>query len=1291
MKKQDVQKYIEEIKRQLHLGHASLMVGCGFSKNAEVRSSFKNLPPNWNELKTEFIKRIYDKYTEQEIENKSNSKTVLQLAYEYEKMFDRSSLNKFIGEHIQNSNIFPGELHKQLLKLPWRDVFTTNYDTLLERAAEDVVDRKYDTVRYCRDLAFSESPRIIKLHGSLESEAFHLIVTEEDYRTYPNEYAPFVNTVQQAITETTLCLIGFSGTDPNFIKWIGWVRDNLKDSMPPIYLIDKLDLSISEYNVLIEQNIKPVDLSLLGGKDYKELFQKFFDEIKTNDPIEWDLSTSEEERHLLSSITDPKLKKREKRLIVDKLMQIWKRQREQYPNWLVMPNQYRQEMMTQTEYWTETFKTVLKHSIFETKNINWLYEYNWRIEHCLLRIPSDYIENYETILKHHNPLGLNASSFFDKNAIVTKDKPNSRISVAGKWIELMFAILRWYREEHLEQKFKSCANILKRISKQYPAYTNKVYYEKVLFAQSLPNMKLFVKTMRSWSKVLSSPEWHLKYISLFAETGNIDGVEAKLKETLLKIRQLRPKDTNRKDYYSLWLEGVALAGLTVCEQGRSINQIAIVQSSTKANSSKGLPILSIEDLKVEKPYQQLILNDDEDDSSKKKDNKTKYKYTRRLDELKAIYCDPRDEPLLSQLSTYCPAPYKVNKPVQKRVFDRNITQYHSYYQINKDELTGFQLIRYLEETGVLQHLGVVSIYDKQLLNAAKCIAPTNSLSAFSVFNRIGTKDNSDFDLIYDLYSIYKTPQGEIDRLTKLYVRELRWALKNVKGELVKPTNNVYKKLFFDLIESLSRLVVRVSQSFYQELFDLLIELFHAQISKSYNETQFHNFTRRLLGAMPSDLICNNLERLLRIELPNNGNDARFWTNPFSYIALSESETKAIQSNDSISSALDIWLERLDSSDDWKQSIAFIALVIICDWGIMNSSQKKLYAEKVFSILNDSGLPSNTNYYPWVFLKVSKYIDKQDHIAKCLLKYYTKYDFSSISSSSNNQQLSLEVTSYSILVNLSLTHGNPHAKLEINSRDAMLLFSHISRAVKDFFMQLNTPTKKTNQFIGANLDNNLLLLDRVISEVIVPRIIDKKDLKEIASFLSDIEKYHPFPSSQCAMLCSNDAFPYALTQRFIVAISSADRDFFNVYSWAILNSYIRAKKLLGPVVPPCVFSSLLTAVGMKSDDTFQLICQNIVAILDFYEMNQQERDLLLHYLECLKNETCFFTNSSRFPFESRYDYRIAACELAARVFKTFSKSTSSIPKILSEWEIISHSSPEFSSLRSKWDKTINYAE
>ena len=57
------------------------------------------------------------------------------------------------------------------------------------------------------------------------------------------------------------CLIGFSGEDPNFLNWIGWVRDNLGESTPPIYLCGLLNLSEPKKQVLRNKKIITVDLS----------------------------------------------------------------------------------------------------------------------------------------------------------------------------------------------------------------------------------------------------------------------------------------------------------------------------------------------------------------------------------------------------------------------------------------------------------------------------------------------------------------------------------------------------------------------------------------------------------------------------------------------------------------------------------------------------------------------------------------------------------------------------------------------------------------------------------------------------------------------------------------------------------------------------------------------------------------------------------------------------------------------------------------------------------------------
>lgn len=1283
MKRECTQNYIDEIKRQLHLGHASLMVGSGFSRNAEVRSSRTHLPPTWDELKEAFSKRLYGNYQEEYRKNKCKSKTALQLAYEYERFYDRSSLNQFLKEQIQDTQLFPGKLHDELLNLPWRDIFTTNYDTLLERAAEKIVDRKYDTVCFYEDLAFSESPRIIKLHGSMESEAFHLIVTDEDYRTYPDKYAPFVNTVQQAIMETTLCLIGFSGTDPNFQKWIGWVRDNLNDSMPPVYLIDQLNITDSEYNVLIKYNIKPVDISLLGGRDYKENLNKFFQAIKTNSPVEWNLSISKKDAVALNPSVLASLKKKEKNKRISRLMQIWKEQREHYPNWIIMPDQYRQEMIAQTSYWIETLKSVSKYSILETENIQWLYEYNWRIEHCLMRIPSDNIIHYERILREYNPLCLSNKQFFAKKLIPAKDNQNGSLSQNDMWIQLMFAVLRWFREALQEDGFKEYEKVLEEVVDQYPNYQNKLFFEKALFALSFPNLEQLQVIMKEWGKVLSSPEWYLKFLCINAELGNINDVKLILKHILHRIRETKQKDNAPMDYNRLWLEGIALVDLMIVNQGKLVNQ-PLRESSSMIKTL----ISSADDLYEIKSYQKDNQNSDNDSSNQTDDKENEHKYMQRLNDLKSTYCDPRDEPLLTQLSL-CSSDDNQKQVENKRIFDETSTTIFFGARTNNDELMSFQFLRYLEETGLLQHLGFVSVCDKQLLNAAKCIAKNNPALGFSILNRTGVKADTDYEMLFSQRLVYCIAQDKAEETAKKYLQVVRWLLANAKDSLNDSKNNIYKKTFRNLLEALSRLIVRVSPKVYQLLFDFLIEFNSICVDRMYIQSQIRHFTKRLFTSMPSFMICNNCEKLLRIDFPTNQTDAYVWTNPFNYISINEADAKKIHNRKQIHEALDLWLERSRSDIEWKRKISLNVLLVIFDWKIMSKQQEVLFVNNLFSILNNKGLPQKTDYYPWVFLKLAHLHRDTNKIAKSLLDYYTEYDFSFINSNTTfRQESSFEVTCYSMLVNLSTTKGDPRTQLKLTSRDAWQIYTHIASAVNQFIKEQNNPPSNNSFLAGNDFSKNNLFLDRIIAEIILPRIKDKKKRNQISNLLLHAKDIMSFPSTRYALLLPDDSFPTDLMQDFIAAIASSNRDIFNLYSWAILNAYICAKNGFGPKVPAGVFSSLLNAIGMKTDDTFRLAAQNIAAILDFYEMKKSELGLLLHYLQQLQEETLFDSESSRFPVESRYDYRISAGGLAARLYKTYVDKGETIPEILQEWKNQCHSSKEFPSLRKKWDEEIN---
>ena len=254
------QHHINKVRDALAIypiSRASVMVGSGFSCNAQkTRFDGPNMPI-WTEIAEELSTQLYP---ERSIDGTPSVDNVLRLAQEYHAAFGRSELYRLLDQLVRDTEFAPGELHLRLLKLPWRDIFTTNWDTLLERASIDILERRYRVVQNMAQLPLVSQPRIIKLHGSFPAQ-FPLILTEEDYRTYPDKFAPFVNTVQQAMMETMFLLIGFSGEDPNFLNWSKWVRHNLGDSAPKIYIAGWLELSHRQRCILEARGVMPIDLA----------------------------------------------------------------------------------------------------------------------------------------------------------------------------------------------------------------------------------------------------------------------------------------------------------------------------------------------------------------------------------------------------------------------------------------------------------------------------------------------------------------------------------------------------------------------------------------------------------------------------------------------------------------------------------------------------------------------------------------------------------------------------------------------------------------------------------------------------------------------------------------------------------------------------------------------------------------------------------------------------------------------------------------------------------------------
>ena len=353
---------------------AAVMVGAGFSRFASLAAENSQVPPLWPDLMKVIRKELYPKG--------GDHTDAMALADEYRAKQGAVALENLIRCQVRDSEWTPSEIHHRLLSFPWSDVLTTNWDTLLERSVADNPDLLYNVILTTSDIARTRSPRIVKLHGSLPSHS-PFIFTQEDFRTYPTKFAPFVNLGRQVLLENELCLIGFSGDDPNFLEWSGWVRDQLGTAARPIRLVGNLNLSDSRRCLLKSRNVTPIDLGPLVENVPEEdrhhrAIKIFFDYLENGKPpkAKWILSfASETEKGLHDSSS-----------VLDDLTKAWAEEREKHPGWLVTPSSLRAQVRESSSSMMDVVQENLGTASKLTKAAI-LYETAWRWETAFCPMP----------------------------------------------------------------------------------------------------------------------------------------------------------------------------------------------------------------------------------------------------------------------------------------------------------------------------------------------------------------------------------------------------------------------------------------------------------------------------------------------------------------------------------------------------------------------------------------------------------------------------------------------------------------------------------------------------------------------------------------------------------------------------------------------------------------------------------------------------------------------------------------------------------------------------------------
>ncbi|HEY8158750.1 MAG TPA: SIR2 family protein [Methylobacter sp.] len=508
---------------------AAIMIGAGFSRSAARHVGGEKKMPLWDEFSKKLVKELNPNNEDLSFSDP------LRVAEEYRAYFGQAALNDRIRSEIDDDAWRAGELYQTLLKLPWSEIMTTNWDTLLERAATDVHSPYYTPVTKPSDLTWAPSPRIVKLHGTIGTTNT-FIAAQEDYRTYPENFAPFVNFTRQVFIENELCLLGFSGDDPNFLHWVGWVRDHLAGHARKIYLVGALGLTAARRKYLESINIAPIDLwdavKHVGDRDLRhqmatELFlQAIMDESKSKvKPHDW-MPTNLYRTQVTPEDHIREFKEPEyAATLLRAQLEILQKDRESYPGWLVCPPVLRWQVRSQMNAPLPNASNVA--ALVPNDRAKLLYEIAWRHN-----ITFEYIDPWlvEALFHVANP---------DEPSVISKHQQ----------IEIALALLknsRWLdaNDEAGKQHIKALVAILEKHAQYLPDCTAELAYHQALVARDeldYVSMEALVDKIEG-----EDPVWKLRQAALLMELGQFDEGEQLIARAYGELRE-----NHRRDRYSI--------------------------------------------------------------------------------------------------------------------------------------------------------------------------------------------------------------------------------------------------------------------------------------------------------------------------------------------------------------------------------------------------------------------------------------------------------------------------------------------------------------------------------------------------------------------------------------------------------------------------------------------------------------------------------------------------------------------------------------------------------------------
>ena len=214
-------EFVETFSGNLTDGSALVFLGAGISRSAGY--------PSWIGLV-----QIMAKELKLDLTNETDLAGVVQFFLNRK---TRGRLTEIIDSKIGVELQIP-EILNTLAKLPINEIWTTNYDTLIERAwAKNL--RGYRVKSENSDLTSAvnhPNSVIYKMHGTVEHSA-RAIIAKSDFELYRNNRRGFLQILIGQFINRNFLFLGLSFSDPNLAHLFAEIRRTFGDDVPSHYTI----------------------------------------------------------------------------------------------------------------------------------------------------------------------------------------------------------------------------------------------------------------------------------------------------------------------------------------------------------------------------------------------------------------------------------------------------------------------------------------------------------------------------------------------------------------------------------------------------------------------------------------------------------------------------------------------------------------------------------------------------------------------------------------------------------------------------------------------------------------------------------------------------------------------------------------------------------------------------------------------------------------------------------------------------------------------------------------------